>query len=98
MSRQDALKSKEVFVPGRGYLKRASVPSVPKKLSHNGLGACESVPESVLASVPRPEDHGPRDQKRSKKFFCPGGERCLDPLRGNVRRRGSFTSRPEREL
>ena len=52
MRSQDALKSKEVFVPGRGYLKRASVPSVPKKLSHNGLGACESVPESVLSSVP----------------------------------------------
>ena len=32
-------------------MKRASVLSVPKKLSHNGLGAGESVPESVLASV-----------------------------------------------
>jgi hypothetical protein len=51
MSRQDALKSKKVFVPGRGYLKRASVTSVPKKLDHNELGVCESVPESVLASV-----------------------------------------------
>ena len=32
-------------------MRRASVPSVAKKLSHNGLGVCESVPESVLASV-----------------------------------------------
>src|SRR5437870_1424584 len=37
----------------QGYLRRASVPSVPKKLGHNELGVCESVPESVLASVPR---------------------------------------------
>ena len=28
------------------------MPSVPKKLSHNGIGACESVQESVLSSVP----------------------------------------------
>ena len=27
------------------------MPSVPKKLDHNELGMCESVPESVLASV-----------------------------------------------
>ena len=40
-------------------MRRASVPSVPKKLDHNELGACESVPEGVLASVPGsgPGDH-----------------------------------------
>jgi hypothetical protein len=61
MSRQDALKSKEVFCARAGnYLKRASVPSVSKKLSHNGLGVRESVPESVLASVP---DSGARNHE-----------------------------------
>ena len=47
------------------------MPSVPKKLDHNELGACESVPESVLASVPGsgPGDHetkGPRDQETTR--------------------------------
>src|SRR5437763_61742 len=33
--------------PG-GKMKRASVRGVPKRLSHNRFGGCESVPESVL--------------------------------------------------
>jgi hypothetical protein len=41
-------------------LKRASVPSVPKKLSHNGLDACESVLEIVLAGVSK---NGLRDHR-----------------------------------
>src|SRR6266581_4864252 len=63
---KDQRRSRKLLWPGGEYLKRAGVPSVPKKLSHNGLGVCESVPESVLASVPcrGPRDHGttgPRD-------------------------------------
>ena len=45
-------------------MRRASVPSVAKKLSHNGLGVCESVPEGVLASVP---GSGPRDHPETEK-------------------------------
>src|SRR5213592_3066585 len=55
---KDQRRSRKLLGPGGEYLKRAGVPSVPKKLSHNGLGVCESVPESVLASVPC---RGPRD-------------------------------------
>ena len=52
-------------------MRRASVPSVPKKLDHNELGACESVPESVLASVPGSgpgghETKGPRDHETTR--------------------------------
>jgi hypothetical protein len=49
-----------LFCPGEEYLKRASVPSGPKKLDHNELDACEGVPESVLASVrgSGPREHG----------------------------------------
>src|SRR5438132_10210479 len=58
-------RSRKLLWPGGEYLKRAGVPSVPKKLSHNGLGVCESVPESVLASVPcrEPRDHGTKGPK-----------------------------------
>ena len=57
---KDQRRSRKLLWPGGEYLKRAGVPSVPKKLSHNGLGVCESVPESVLASVPGsgPWGHG----------------------------------------
>ena len=35
-----------------GKMKRASVPSVAKRLTHNGFGGFESVPESVVVNVP----------------------------------------------
>src|SRR5438094_7936861 len=57
---KDQRRSRKLLWPGGEYLKRAGVPSVPKKLSHNGLGVCESVPENVLASVPC---RGPRDER-----------------------------------
>src|SRR5881396_2340218 len=68
---KDQRRSRKLLWPGGEYLKRAGVPSVPKKLSHNGLGVCESVPEGVLASVPGSgrrdqRTKGPRDQRTTR--------------------------------
>src|SRR6266704_695133 len=85
---KDQRRSRKLLWPGGEYLKRAGVPSVPKKLSHNGLGVCESVPESVLASVPcrGPPDHGtkgPRDQRttgpKDQGAKGPRGQRTKGP-------------------